>query len=203
MWPDVINDVRASLDDDVAVAVTEYNLVSGEAGDTAHAMKRAVNALYIADSIGQLIVSGVQIANQWNLANGTTESGTDYGMIAVEELTTFPQYDAMRLWSAIGESLLDTEGTLPQTVHVYPSRHQDGRTSVILINLDDSDRSLDLELRSNEDPAGSIESLRAAELDATALIAGEPTSIDSGLDGQLRVRLPGYSLSLVELRPNG
>jgi hypothetical protein len=199
MWPDVISNARESLPDDVAIAVTEYNLVSTEAGDTSRSMTRAVNALFIADSIGQLVVGGVDIANQWNLANGTTDSGTDYGMIALQDFTTFPQYDAMRLWSAIGDSLLETEGTLPDSVHVYSSRHADGRASVIFINLDDSAQSFDLAFRRNQHPTGSIQSLRADGLDATTLIAGATTPVSARSLGQMRVRLPAYSISLMEV----
>ena len=71
-------------------------------------MTRAMNALYIADSIGQLAVNGVEIANQWNLANGTTGSGTDYGMISMDDGSTFPQYEAMAMWSRAGSELLPT-----------------------------------------------------------------------------------------------
>jgi hypothetical protein len=201
MWPVVIADTRESLPDHVPIAVTEYNLVASEAGDSARSMTRAVNALFIADSIGQLVIAGVDIANQWNLANGTTESGTDYGMIAVEDFRRFPQYDAMRLWSAFGDSLLAMEGALPDSVHVYASRHADGRTSMILINLGDSDESLQLALRSNDRPAGSIRSFRADDLDATALVAGVSTAIDSGPRGEVRLELPSHSMSLMEVRP--
>jgi hypothetical protein len=199
MWPEVIGAARESLPEDVPVAVTEYNLVSGESGDTAQSMTRAVNALFIADSIGQLVVAGVDIATQWNLANGTTESGTDYGMIAVEGFTTFPQYDAMRVWSRIGDSLLETEGALPDSIHVYPSRHTDGRTSVIIINLDDSEQSFELAFRENARPTASIESFRAADLEATTLVASDRTPLSAGTDGGVQLRLPGHSISLVEV----
>jgi hypothetical protein len=203
MWPDTIADARRSLPDDVAIAVTEYNLVSAEAGDTARSMTRAVNALFIADSIGQLVVAGVDIANQWNLANGTTESGTDYGMIAVDDFTTFPQYDAMRLWSAFGDSLLEVDGGLPDSLHVYPSRHADGRTSTILINLGDSDESLELTFRENDRPAGSIRSFRADDLDAAALIAGESTAVNASPRGEINLQLAPHSMSLMEVRARG
>ena len=90
LWPEIVRDVRTTLDPTIPIAVTEYNLVSFEAGDTEQTMTKAMNALYIADTIGQLAVNGVEIANQWNLANGTTGSGTDYGMISLDDGSRVP-----------------------------------------------------------------------------------------------------------------
>ena len=88
--PSLIAGIGSQLDEDVPIAVTEYNLVSVESSDTDSTMTQAMNALYLADTIGQLAVGGVEIANQWNLANGTTGSGTDYGMINFDDGSRFP-----------------------------------------------------------------------------------------------------------------
>ena len=56
LWPETMADVANASTVDVPVAVTEYNLVSFEAGDTERTMTQAMNALYVADTIGQLAV---------------------------------------------------------------------------------------------------------------------------------------------------
>jgi hypothetical protein len=35
-------------------------------------MSEAVNAFYLSDTIGQMALAGVAVANQWNLVNGET-----------------------------------------------------------------------------------------------------------------------------------
>ena len=63
-FPDVIGTPRAFLDDQVPdrtvpIAVTEYNLFTTASIDTTGKMSQAINALYIADYIGQMALAGV------------------------------------------------------------------------------------------------------------------------------------------------
>ena len=44
-------------------------------------MTRAVNALFIADSIGQALQNGSAFTNQWDLSNGCASNGTCYDLI--------------------------------------------------------------------------------------------------------------------------
>ena len=117
--------------------------MSFEAGDTEQTMTQAMNALYLADTIGQLASGGVSIANQWNLANGTTSSGTDYGLISLDRRSPLPAFEAMKLWSAMGSELLDVEIPAEEAgLRAYATRHDDGRVTVLLLNL--SDQSTDV-----------------------------------------------------------
>jgi hypothetical protein len=143
LWPQIMADVRERLDEAVPVAVTEYNMVSFEAGDSDRTMTQAMNALYLADTIGQLAIGGVDIANQWNLANGTTQSGTDYGMISVDDGSLLPQYEAMAMWSRAGTELVPVEVS-DDDLRAYATRHEDGRLTVLVLNLSskESDRSI-------------------------------------------------------------
>ena len=86
-WPDITNDVRqAFADHDIKggtpIAITEHNLVASIDNDDEQLMAQAVNAFYLAETIGQMAVNGVTIADQWNFANGreraalTTASST-------------------------------------------------------------------------------------------------------------------------------
>ena len=151
IWPKLVDRLRREIDPTVPIAVTEYNLVSFEAGDDELSMTQSLNALYIADTIGQMIVSGVQIANQWNLANGTTSSGTDYGLVDADDYSPFPQYHAMAMWGSTGDTLLDVEIArervdLAERVRVYPTRRSDGSLAIVLLNLDDDPIEFDLAL---------------------------------------------------------
>ncbi len=79
-WPDITNDVRRGLRrprhrGDMPIAITEHNLVAFIDNDDEQLMTQAVNAFYLAETIGQMAVNGVTIANQWNLANGRAANG--------------------------------------------------------------------------------------------------------------------------------
>ena len=80
-WPRLTSDVRDGFADhgigDVPIAVTEHNLVAFQDGDDEQLMTMAVNAFYLAETIGQMAANGVSIANQWNLANGALPDERD------------------------------------------------------------------------------------------------------------------------------
>ena len=200
LWPAVMSDVSEALDATTPIAVTEYNLVSIESRDTEHTMTKAMNALYIADTIGRLATHGATIANQWNLANGTTSSGTDYGMLSLDGGGRFPQFEAMAMWSLAGTTLLEAP-TTDESLRVYPTRHDDGRVVVLVINLGEA-------VRRSFEVAGlepewvvSVSSVAADDLEATTMertardqvgTAGAPFTID----------LPGWSINAVEIGPS-
>jgi hypothetical protein len=47
------------------IAITEYNMVCCQIVDTAQLLRRSVNLLFMADSIGAMIANGVKMANAW------------------------------------------------------------------------------------------------------------------------------------------
>lgn len=200
LWPEVIRGARSALAADVPVAVTEYNLVASQSGDADRSMTRAVNALFIADTIGQLMTSGVTIANQWNVANGATDGGTDYGMVDAADLSTFPQFHAMALWSQTGDALLAVEGDGLDSMHVYPTRRDDGAIVIMLINLGDRQASLNLRLASSPvSTHGRLTTLRAADLTDEQLIASPPIVVRAESNGTLPLSLPAWSLNVLEV----
>ncbi len=202
LWPHVLNDVVGAIGGNIPVAVTEHNLVSVEAGDTDRSMTRAVNALYLADTIGQLAKGGARIANQWNLANGVTGSGTDYGLIDVAGDARYPTFDAMRLWSAAGEELLDVSVT-DGDVHVYATRHDDDRLVLLIVNLGESDVEAVTTLPTV--PTGTtvdVSGVYTDDLDALALMAVAEQR-PRVVDGQVVIELPGWSIVRVEVASDG
>lgn len=91
----------------IPVGVTEHNLFSAQDQDNQQLLTRAVNALYVADTIGQMIQQGVVMANQWALANGRAGNGTEYGLIHEDNNWYHsPQYYVYPLWSRFGGQML-------------------------------------------------------------------------------------------------
>lgn len=197
MWGPSLSDVRERLGD-VPIAVTEYNLVSFEAGDAERSMTTVANALFIADSIGQLARSGVSIANQWNFANGTTESGTDYGMTAVDTGDRFPQFEAMASWGRAGEVLLPVDLDQDAAYEVYPTRRSDGSIMVIMLNPADQPQTLHIEFEGLDDPAMVSTSIGASSPDANAFDVYESVDLDP-IGGVFSVTLPPWSITEVQL----
>ncbi len=204
MWPGLLDAVHTALAGDTAVAVTEYNLVSFEAGDTSQSMTRAMNALFLADTIGQLAEGGATIANQWNLVNGVTGSGTDYGMINNDDGSLYPQYQAMKIWGHVGTHLLGVEsaGAL-NDLRIYPTRHDDGRVSIVVINLasEPVDRSFSL-TGVDPDATVSMSGVHTDDLLAASMIDLEATPIELEA-GLFETEFPAWSINLIEVAPGG
>jgi hypothetical protein len=200
MWTDTIDAARSALSPDVPLAITEYNLVAFESGDTDLTMTRAMNALFIADTIGQLIIGDVQIANQWNLANGTTSSGTDYGLLSADDGSRFPQFTAMATWAATGDRLLGLDGVIDDSLRVYPTRRADGAVAIVALNLDDDAQSLALEVAGLGDGArATLTTARTDDLEATELIEEDPVGVDVSVQGTMLLDLSPWSINLLEV----
>lgn len=202
-WPAGIESLRDALDGDVAIALTEYNLVSFEDGDTAASMTTAANGLFLAETLGALVEGGVEIANQWNLANGTAGNGTDYGMIRVDQGSALsPQYQAMAMWSQAGDELLPATGG-DDDVHVYATRHDDGTLSIIVVNLSAQDLTRTFDVGGVDGSwTARRETVRTDDLTATEMVAEPP--VDLGSVGQpLEATLPGWSINVIEVGGDG
>lgn len=118
------------------IAITEYNLFSVQEQDNQQMMKQAVNMLFLADTIGQMLQNGVAMANQWNLANGEAGNGTDYGLMHAETFYRYPQYYVFPLWSRFGEALLPVTASMPadSVLSIYAGRVDDRTISLLVIN---------------------------------------------------------------------
>jgi hypothetical protein len=175
-------------------------------------MRRAVNALYIADTIGQMADQGVAIANQWNLANGVAENGTDYGLVDLETNALNLQYYALALWQRFGDELLAVRSPFPadSALSVYAGRAKDGTIALLAINKSDQPIQTTIQI----DPArGRLEGLRdwlqfdspegmAAQLNGVTTpvdLADAPAERIAPFDGPLGQRFEPYSITLVRL----
>jgi hypothetical protein len=204
MWSGVIGSAREALPPNVPIAVTEYNMVAFESGDTDQLMTRAVNALYLADTIGQLVQGGVAIANQWNMANGRADNGTDYGLVDADSFDPYPQFHALAAWSATGSTLLTSEGIAPDGVHVYPTGRDDGTVVIVVINLNDAAEALDLELAiSISQASGTLTTFRADQLDDTELVEEDAIRVSASDGAAFALSVPAWSISVLEVSGGG
>jgi hypothetical protein len=205
MWASVVASAREALPDRVPLAVTEYNLVAFEAGDTSRTMTTALNGLFTAESLGRLVTLGVPIANHWNLANGTTGSGTDYGILDVDGGGTFPAYDAFLAWAAAGDELLEVSTDVPANMSVFGTRRTDGTVVTLLVNLGEEPSVLTAAV---DGVAGVMSSTvttwYADELDAPSLVAVPPVELDDVRVGAaVTLEMPSWSITVWEAHIDG
>ena len=221
-WPDVMRRVRAALDEQnstraVPVAITEYNLFAFADGDTSGMMSESINALYIADTIGQMAEQGATFANQWNLVNGATASGSDYGLLDPDTSEPKPQFYALALWSSFGDELLpvsvgfDTKTTLS----AYAGRGKDGKLSLMVVNKTDAAQPVSIQLKgATTSYTAKQDVLTTTALDATGVIYNGTTGTVSNLAslpaqdlgsvtaGAMTHSFDPFSITLLQLVPN-
>lgn len=120
----------------IPIFVNEYNLFALQDQDNGQWMTRAVNMLFIADTIGQMAQHGFATANQWALMNGTAATGTDYGLMNADTYARSVQYYVFPLWSRFGTQMLPVTATLPATttLSVYAGRINATTFSLLAIN---------------------------------------------------------------------
>ena len=123
----------------IPIGITEHNLFSAWNQDSGAWMTRAVDGLYVADSLGQMMVNGFSMANQWLLDGNTQSNGTDYGLLHTDTGQGYarsPQYFAYVLWSRFGSQWLPVMSTAnaATTLSVYAGRVNALTSSVLGIN---------------------------------------------------------------------
>ena len=141
-WPAFLAAIRQAFNDYAAgrqapVAVTEFNLVSVQDQDNNQLMTRMVNALFLADSIGQAARHGVAILAQWDLANGRAWNGTEYGLMHEDSgYYRAPQYYVYPLWARFGAQMVPATATLSEATQlsVYAGRVDANTVSLLAIN---------------------------------------------------------------------
>lgn len=160
------------------VAVTEFNL-SGELIDRATNMTRTVNALFMADTLGQMIKHGYTIAANWALANCTDETtSTDTGMLGepfglgANTYGRRSHYFIYPLWQRFGRNLLPVLSPLSGATQLslYGGKTADGKYTVMAINKSGQPIRSALKVMGPNGAlltmnGGTVDVLRAASLD--------------------------------------
>ena len=220
IWKDVMDSTNAAFDKlangrRVPVAITEYNLVAFQDLDNGQIMTQATNALFIADMIGQMAINGVTMANQWALANGKANNGTDYGLLSADGGGRTPQYYALKLWSQFGDTLLPVDSPLPNdsTLSVYAGRTKDGELSLLAINKTNAPLDVQLQIAGASGVLhASADIFTAKNLEATessfngvsnpASDLSDAPAKDLGTTvGVLDYTFTPYSITLIHLKP--
>ncbi|MFN3742453.1 MAG: S-layer homology domain-containing protein, partial [Anaerolineales bacterium] len=194
------------------IAITEYNLVSVQDQDNAQLMTRAINALFLADSIGQAIQQNYAIFAQWDLANGRAYNGTEYGLMHEDNnFYRSPQYYVYPLWARFGNEMLAVTTTLDAASEaaVYAGRIDADTLSLMIINK--TEKLINAQVSA---PGYAILEGRAYQVQATSATAqsvtyngidnpspelNEPPITLSAIGGTLNVTLPPWSITLLHL----
>jgi len=188
-WRTIMGDVRSTFASEasgraIPVGVTEYNLFSVQDQDGGQQLTRAVNALYLADTIGRMIEEGIVMANQWDLANGRAGNGTEYGLMHEDNgFYRAPQYYIFPLWSRFGTELLPTTSSFDAATELslYSGRIDANTYTLLAINKSGQTQRGALTIQQMGTPlvinGGTADQLRAAALsDQTVTFngVGEP-----------------------------
>ncbi len=185
----------------IPVAATEYNLVSVQEQDTNQLMTRAVNALFIADSIGQAMQSGFAMANQWDLTNGCASNGTCYDLLQVDHsFARSPQYYAFPLWSRFGNEMLPVTSTVSASsqLSVYAGRVSPSTLSLLAINKTSSAITGTISFDAGVNVvSGTADEVKAATLGATSVTLNNVTNPSDDLSNAPPFTLSNIGSSIV------
>ena len=142
------------------------------------------------------------VAAFWNLANGTTTSGTDYGLVDVDGGGLFPAYHGFAAWGRTGSELLAHESRLPDGLHPYVTRHDDGSITGVMVNTSTEPIAFTVGLASGAAMSGTSTTWTAESLDADELIESMPTDVGLGVDDAATIMIPAWSLLTWEVSAN-
>lgn len=126
---------------DIPIALTEFNThynqaIGGEATPDSH-----YNAIWLAETFGQMIKQDLFMANHWMLTSQGGQGG--WGLITRGEVR--PSYYVYQLYSQFGSELLHAESGVT-AVSVYAAKRDDGALTVLVINLADEAQQATLQM---------------------------------------------------------
>ena len=123
------------------IALTEFNVTSSQDQDNGQLMTRQVNALFMADSIGQALQNNYLTVLQWAFVNGKAGNGTDYGLLQVDtSWFRAPAYYVYPLWARFGSTVLPVTTTMSAAsqLSVYAGRIDGNTISLLAVNKTNS-----------------------------------------------------------------
>lgn len=168
---------------DIPIALTEVNThwnqaVGGEATPDSH-----YNAVWLAELLGQMIRQDVLMVNHWMLTSQGGQGG--WGLIGRDVLR--PSYYVYQLYSQFGSEQVYAESGV-EDVSVYAARRDDGRFTIIIVNLADAEQAVTLPLPDGLAPAAELWRLDMEQN------PDAPQQVNWPADG--RLSLPPQSVSL-------
>jgi len=202
----------------VPVVINEYEIVPvwGKP-DVRNYMNKYVDAIWIADSIGQMVVRGVDIAAQWDVMNGKSDEwGNEFGLMQADGSNDRqPKYWAFPIWARFGTTMLPVVSSAPaeNELSVYAGRLEGGTVTLLVINK--SDRFADVEVifaGVEQIEGGLADVVTASSLDATTatwngvedpaddLSDAPPTEVAAGQGNHLSYTFAPISITLLRLQ---
>jgi hypothetical protein len=154
-WDEIIRRLHALIREhtgrDLPVGVTEVNshwsrAIDGEATPDSH-----FSAIWLADVLGRLMRQKVEMVNQFLLVSGQEQSG--FGLL--DRYAPRPAYFVYPMYKMFGRSLVYANSDDPQ-VSIYAGRRDDGKLTLMAINLGDKPATKPLRLEGFS-PAGLVE----------------------------------------------
>lgn len=121
----------------IPIVANEFNIPSVQDNDGAQMMRRAGNAFFITEMIGQFIAQGFFAANQWDLSNGCAGNGTCYDLLQVDHnWKRAPQYYVFPLWARFGDTMLGASNDRnPETqLSVYAGKVDNDTYTLLVLN---------------------------------------------------------------------
>jgi hypothetical protein len=221
-WPQIEADLQAAFVAQaggraIPIWVTEYNLTSVWSYDTAQQMTRAINALFIADTIGQMITHKMAVGNQWELNGNNQANGTDYGLLRLDEsIARSPQYYAYVLWDRFGAQMLPVTNSAAAAsqLSVYGGRVDADTVALLAINKTaepiDSNITLSQAAQAVAVTGGTIDIMQASSLNAQSVTFNTVASPSDDLSNAPALAFtstgiapthtfPAYSVTLLRL----
>jgi hypothetical protein len=136
---------------DIPIAVTETNsnwtkISSGEATPDSF-----YNAIWWADSLGQMIRQRVLLVNHWLLADAGATGA--WGIVGRDKPR--PTYYVYQVYKHFGDELLYSASGVAD-VSIYAAKRKDGALTLVVINLSDKEQRVSLELEGGAPPAASV-----------------------------------------------
>jgi hypothetical protein len=119
--------------------------------DLRNYMNKHLDALFIADTIGQLLVNGYDMAAQWDVMNGKSDDfGNEFGLMNAYEqdskMTRQPKYYAFPLWSRFGPTLLPLTSSANNKTELSAYAGRIGKDTLSLLVINKSERPGDAQI---------------------------------------------------------
>ena len=228
-WPALAADLRQQLADYLGPAGTNVELVCTENGSVSYSPGKQnvslVNALYSADSLGQMLQTEFAARLWWDLRNGRDTADNnldaslygwrmygDYGWVFenAEPTNRYPPYYAAKIaarFAAGGDTVVAASSDLALCA-AYACRRADGRLCVLLVNKSPTLALTNQIALSGFTPASNATAVAygIAQDDAARTGTGSPDLAQTPwtvAGTNLTYVAPPYSLSVLELQPRG
>lgn len=144
-WDRTIPYLRGLIEEhtgrDLLIAVTEFNTHYNEASAGEATPDSHYAAIWLAEMFGRLMYQDVFMVNHFMLTSSGGQGG--WGIIGRGELR--PGYYVYRLYSMFGSELVYTDSGL-EDVSVFASRREDGRLTILINNLADTEQTANLSI---------------------------------------------------------